>query len=194
MRHEKPICWQRALCYAPLERSGRRIWEIDEKRISIWPVSVLWLISNTLFPLVANPQAQATWASDYNINAGQLSLLFLIKNSSVGVTSSCLSAKFSCIDRFPCTPQITWLLCTALGGNELFEFCYTSWRWTSLLYYYNYSLHHARLIESTTSIGSRVTNLGRGWYDVTNPSRGVAETGMWHRITRDRDLSLWTQY
>ena len=50
------------------------------------------------------------------------------------------------------------------------------------------------IIESTTSIGSRVTNLGRGWYDVTNPSRGVAETGMWHRITRDRDLSLWIRY
>ena len=51
-----------------------------------------------------------------------------------------------------------------------------------------------RLIESTTSIGSRVTNLGWGWYDVTNISPGVAETGMWHHITRDWDLSLWIRY
>ena len=32
-----------------------------------------------------------------------------------------------------------------------------------------------------------MTNLGRGWYDVTNPSRGIAETGMWHR-ERERQL------
>ena len=53
---------------------------------------------------------------------------------------------------------------------------------------------HMGLIESTTSTRSRVTNLGWGWYDVTNRSRGVAETGMWHRITRDWDLSLWIRY
>ena len=53
---------------------------------------------------------------------------------------------------------------------------------------------HVWLIEFSTSIGSRVKNLGLGWYDVTNPSRGVAETGMWHRITRDRDFSLWNRY
>ena len=29
-----------------------------------------------------------------------------------------------------------------------------------------------RLIESSTSVGSRLTNLSRGWYDVTNTSRG----------------------
>ena len=52
-----------------------------------------------------------------------------------------------------------------------------------------------RIIESSTSIGSRVTYLGLGWYDVTNLRRDVAaETGMWHRITRDRDLSLWNRY
>ena len=33
-----------------------------------------------------------------------------------------------------------------------------------------------RLIEFITSIGYRVTNFGRGWYDVTNQCRGVAET------------------
>ena len=47
----------------------------------------------------------------------------------------------------------------------------------------------AIIIESITSIGSRVTNFSRGWYDVTNTSQGVAETaqGVWHRIRRDRD-------
>ena len=32
--------------------------------------------------------------------------------------------------------------------------------------------HRMRLIESSTSVGSRLTNLSRGWYDVTNTSRG----------------------
>ena len=60
--------------------------------------------------------------------------------------------------------------------------------------FFRMSVFYRSSIESTTSIGSRVTNIGRGWYDVTNPSRGVAETGMWHRITRYRYLSLWIRY
>ena len=54
--------------------------------------------------------------------------------------------------------------------------------------------HYLGLIESITSIGSRVKNLGQGWYNITNQSRCVAKTGMWRRITGDRDLSLWIRY
>ena len=50
------------------------------------------------------------------------------------------------------------------------------------------------LIESITSIGSRVTISVMGDTMSQIPVEAGAETGMWHHITRDRDLSLWIWY